>query len=100
MTLFAAHIAYNVHQVHEAPRARRQPGEGVSAAFPKLLPFMACGGQRRNAVRGMNLVLAAGPQAVGLSKRGVRGSKVADAGFSPGPSAGCFCTNRHGPVAR
>ena len=51
-------IDANVHQVHEAPRARRQPGEGVSTAFPKLLPFTACGGKQRNAVRGMNLVLS------------------------------------------
>ena len=52
-------IAHNVHQVHEAPRARRQPGEGVSTASPKLLPFTACGGKQRNALRCMNLVLGA-----------------------------------------
>ena len=49
----------NVHQVHEAPRAHRQVSEGVSTAFPKLLPFTACGGKQRNALRGMNLVLYA-----------------------------------------
>jgi hypothetical protein len=50
-------IVSNVHQVHEAPRARRQPGEGVSAASPKLLPFTASGGKQRNALRSMTLVL-------------------------------------------
>jgi hypothetical protein len=32
--------------------------EGVSTALPKLLPFIGCGGKQRNALRGMNLVLA------------------------------------------
>ena len=50
-------MSVNVHQVHEAPGAHRQVSEGVSTAFPKLLPFTACGGKQRNALRGMNLVL-------------------------------------------
>jgi len=34
-----------------------QPGEEVSNALPELLSFNACGGQQRNALRSMNLVL-------------------------------------------
>ena len=32
--------------VYDAARARRQPGEAVSDAFPKLPLSRACGGQR------------------------------------------------------
>jgi len=50
-------ISANVHQVHEARGARRQPGEGVSTAPPKLrLSWAAVASGRRP--RSMNLVFS------------------------------------------
>ena len=79
---FAHWLSDNVHQVHEAPGARRQPGEGVSTALPKLLPFKACGGKQRNALRGMNLVLSDG-QCACLHMPRRRGLPVPMSGHEP-----------------
>jgi hypothetical protein len=45
-------MAVNVSVVHDAPRADRQGGEGVSAAFHGQPASLICGGQPQAHARG------------------------------------------------